>query len=549
MDKLKPHQLAGAHQMYNILREHGGVLLSDALGLGKTRQVISLLALIEFKRCIILVPASVLSHWKKEFELMHGDGDGVVFFYHHSIDGKSVPKCDRLLVVTTTQTFENNSLHTQKWEVVVVDEATSIKNPKTTISMRLKSMAPKYRILITGTPSQNNLNEIHSLFEFIAPNILGPKELFEQEMTLPVKIGTKRDASKEQREHASKIIDTLQRMISPLILRRTMTKPVIKRELVVWCDQEPLEKKFYNELKSKKNNEHELRSVLNGTSPTMRSHLSGKQQMLKKMLKHLAITCMESVAVFVQRIEFMKWVIDIMKSKGISVGVICGSISAKKRQRVIDDFNSDRLQVLVATTRSSATGINLTSCAHLIIAEADWNASIDDQAAARSFRLSSTVNTTVYRLITSDTIEEKIYDVQLQKTTANQALLKHLTESISSPAKDVVDWPTWVPAKTSSHDGIVAKLSLDEEEYTRFCKRYEQRKHTLEKNTKRDAFVTKKLLRRFIRDKTGVSTCAIVDFHRVLFEKHNIDIAPNTYRKILYKIATMNKRSQLWILK
>ena len=557
---LRPHQIDGAHKMHTILQQEGGVLLSDALGLGKTRQVIALLALLDFTRAVILVPASVLPHWKNEFELMHGDErhDGKVHFYHRSIDGTTVPECTRLIVVTTTQTFENNSLHTEHWDVVVVDEATSIKNPKTTISMRLKSMKPVYRVLITGTPSQNNLNEIHSLFEFIAPEMLGPKDLFDKQFSVPVKLGTRRDASEVQRTEASRIINTLQRMISPLIVRRTLAKPVSKREMVVWCKQEPLEQDIYSALKSKKNNDHELRSILNGTATkVMDGHLSGKQKILQEMILRFVQTDLESVAVFVQRIDLMIWIVKTMESKGITVGVIHGSVSASKRQNVIDDFNADRIQLLVATTRSSATGINLTSCAHLIIAEVDWNASVDDQAAARSFRLSSTVNTTVYRLITSDTIEQKIYDVQLQKTTANQALMKGITEPISSEDKAmrVVDWPSWTPnSTTSSHDSIVAKLSLDEQEYRDFCHQYKLQKHTREqiskKAEKNSAFATRILLKRFItQSETGVSTRAVVDFHKVLFEKHRVDIKPTLYRRILYKVASMNKQSQLWNLK
>jgi SNF2 family DNA or RNA helicase len=558
METLKPHQISGAHKMYKILQKYGGVLLSDALGLGKTRQVIALLALLDFKRCVILVPASVILHWKKEFEIMHGDDEenGMVYVFHRSLHQDTIPSnCGRLIVITTTQTFENCSLHTQKWDVVVVDEATSIKNHATTISLRLKSMTTKYRILVTGTPSQNNLNEIHSLFEFISPDILGSKELFDQQMSIPVTLGTKRNATKEQRENASKIIDILQRMISPLVIRRTIQKPVVKRELVVWCDQEPLEKQLYQSLSSKKANVHELRSILNGTAKAMSFHISGKQKKLQEMIDQIVLKRLETVAVFVQRIDLLKWIVAFLKSNNITFGIICGSVSAKKREDIIEGFNCEKLQVLVATTRSSATGINLTNCAHLIIAEADWNASIDDQAAARSFRMSSSVNTTIYRLITNDTIEEKIYDVQLQKTTANQAFLKHITESVSAinESSVVVDWPLWTPGKVSSHDKIVAKLALDHNEYIQFCKQYDSqklqyKKHTL-KRTKRNAFRTKKLLQKFIRENCDVSTSSIVHFHRVLFEKHRINIEPHAYRKILYKIAVMDKQTQFWKLK
>ncbi|KAF0718759.1 Aste57867_1505 [Aphanomyces stellatus] len=466
---LFPHQKEGLSWLYSLHQQNAGGILGDDMGLGKTIQICAYLSCLHRMQLIhsvlLACPASVLWHWVREMHkwcpeirvvLLHSSGSSTASY------GATINKVFTKggMLVTTYENLRANAetLIPKEWEYVILDEGHKIRNPDAEITLVAKQLRTVHRIILTGSPIQNRLKELWSLFDFVFPGKLGTFPTFEDEFVLPIRHGGYANASKMQVLMAYKCALVLRDLIAPYMLRRMKKDVQIatdlpnKMEQVIFCNLTSAQISAYKtflcspEVRSILSREIKpfraltvLRHICNHpdlvintserhTAPIVYPKIedmeddygsidqSGKMQVLEIILR-VWKSQGHRVLVFAQHRRTIDILAKMMRSLEYMYCRLDGTTSVRERQTLIDAFNApdSNLFVFLLTTRAGGIGINLTGADRVVIFDPDWNPSTDMQARERSWRLGQTKQVTIYRLITSGTIEEKIYHRQLFK--------------------------------------------------------------------------------------------------------------------------------------
>ncbi|ABN65578.2 DNA dependent ATPase [Scheffersomyces stipitis CBS 6054] len=493
--------------LWELYSQKTGGIIGDEMGLGKTIQVISFVAGLHYsglldKPVLVVVPATVLNQWVNEFHrwwpplrciILHSIGSGMgksavrseeklEEFLENSdptqsknslrginsqINAKEI--VDRVMekghvLVTTYVGLRIYSKHIlpREWGYVVLDEGHKIRNPDSDISLTCKQIKTYNRIILSGTPIQNNLIELWSLFDFVFPGRLGTLPVFQQQFSIPINMGGYANASNIQVQTGYKCAVILRDLISPYLLRRLKSDVAQdlpkKNEMVLFVkltqvQQELYEKFLHSEelssiLKGRRNvlmGVDILRKICNHPDLVNRDILehkknynygnpvkSGKMQVLKNLLQ-LWQSQEHKTLLFCQTRQML----DILEKFVANLRLLDidheyftylrmdGSTPIAKRQDLVDKFNSDpNLHVFLLTTKVGGLGVNLTGADRVIIYDPDWNPSTDIQARERAWRLGQKKDITIYRLMTTGSIEEKIYHRQIFKTFLTNKILK-----------------------------------------------------------------------------------------------------------------------------
>lgn len=434
---LRPYQEAGYAWLDQMAGLGFGACLADDMGLGKTLQVITYLAerrqMNPEEKNLLIVPASLIGNWEKE--LHRFAPDLTVCVLHGSTAAKlaeELQASDAFLTITTYgMAGRLTGLAERTWDCVILDEAQAIKNPGTQQSKAVKKIPARYRIAMTGTPIENNLSNLWSLFDFLNKGLLGTTKEFDS-------------YTKALREKGSYV--GLKRMVSPFILRRLKTDRNVIADL-----PEKLEVTDYVELTRKQialyNKEVlDLEEKLQGQEETgiARKGLvlqsisrfkqicnhpdqylgleaydpadSGKMQTLMEICETIREKH-ERVLVFTQYKEITAHLDEILNQvfgrKGL---VIHGDVKVKDRTRLVDEFNGDAyVPYMILTIKAGGTGLNLTRANHVVLFDRWWNPAVENQAVDRAFRIGQTKNVMVHKFITRATIEEKIAELIASK--------------------------------------------------------------------------------------------------------------------------------------
>lgn len=495
--------------LWELYNQKTGGIIGDEMGLGKTIQVISFLAGLHYsqlldKPILIVVPATVLNQWINEFHkwwppmrcvILHGIGSGMgnkiseekLEEYLETHDPKSSTSknlnahnqinaqeiVDRVqekghVLVTTYVGLKIYSKYIlpREWGYCVLDEGHKIRNPDSVISLTCKQVKTYNRIILSGTPIQNNLLELWSLFDFVFPGRLGTLPVFQQQFSIPINMGGYANASNVQVQTGYKCAVILRDLISPYLLRRLKSDVAQdlpkKNEMVLFVKltqvQLDLYEKFLHSeelnsiLKGRRNvlmGVDVLRKLCNHPDLVSRDILmhkrnydygnpskSGKMQVLKSLLqlwqqhKHKTLLFCQTR----QMLDILeKFVANLRQfdSNGqesenyFTYLRMDGSTPIARRQNLVDQFNGDpNLDVFLLTTKVGGLGVNLTGADRVIIYDPDWNPSTDIQARERAWRLGQKKDITIYRLMTAGSIEEKIYHRQIFKTFLTNKILK-----------------------------------------------------------------------------------------------------------------------------
>lgn len=343
----------------------------------------------------------------------------------------------------------------RQWGYCVLDEGHKIRNPNSDISLLCKSIKTPNRIILSGTPIQNNLTELWSLFDFVFPGRLGTLPIFQSEFAVPINIGGYANATNVQVQTAYKCAVVLRDMISPYLLRRMKVDVAAdlpkKSEKVLFCKLTKVQRSAYEEfLKSK-----ELESIIKGK----RQVLYGID-ILRKICNHPDLVNREMLQLKPGydygapeksgKMQVVKALIDLWKSQGHRTLLFCqtrqmmdilgnflerlsgvkylrmdGATPVGQRQTLVDTFNEDvTYHVFLLTTRVGGLGVNLTGADRVLIFDPDWNPSTDMQARERAWRLGQKKDVVIYRLMTAGSIEEKIYHRQIFKQFLTNKILK-----------------------------------------------------------------------------------------------------------------------------
>ncbi|KAJ3129731.1 hypothetical protein HK100_008455 [Physocladia obscura] len=341
------------------------------------------------------------------------------------------------------------------WAYVVLDEGHKIRNADADITLACKKLRTPHRIILSGTPIQNNLKELWSLYDFVFPGRLGTLPVFLVQFEVPIRLGTYANASNLQVQTAQRCAAILRDLISPYLLRRFKSDVAAdlpqKTESVLFCKLTKEQRRLYEDyvhsdivlgaIDGKRNALGAIDGVrkicnhpdlLHRDTEKQKSNYgdperSGKMQVLKQILilwkrqGHRAL-------VFCQTRQMQEILELFVKSEGHKYFRMDGTTPIKLRIGMVDSFNADSsITVFLLTTKVGGLGINLTGANRVLIFDPDWNPSTDIQARERAWRLGQTKEVAVYRLMMSGTIEEKIYHRQIYKQFLTNGILSDVS--------------------------------------------------------------------------------------------------------------------------
>ncbi len=434
--ELRPYQQEGFEWLSRLISWGAGALLADDMGLGKTIQAIALL-LSRAKEGpqLVVMPAAVLFNWSDELQRF-APGLSAKMLQQAEDRKKLVDEAEAGDVVLTTYgilSAEIEALSGREWATVVLDEAHNIKNRDTRMSkaaMQLKSAA---RVLLTGTPLQNNLGEIWNLFEFANPGLLGSSQSFAERFIIPIERNKDRNCQR-----------LLKRLISPFILRRTKAEVLDelpeKTEVTLRVELSEAERTLYESLRETASQRLETGEInpIEALAELMKLRqaacaaelvnpkLKLESSKINAFLK-LADTLIEGghrALVFSQFTSYLAILRKELDKKKIKYLYLDGATPAGQRQKLVDAFQKGEMPLFLISLKAGGTGLNLTAADYVAILDPWWNPAIESQASDRAYRIGQENPVTIYRLIAENTIEEKIIRLHETKKSLADALLE-----------------------------------------------------------------------------------------------------------------------------
>ncbi|MCF7956739.1 MAG: DEAD/DEAH box helicase, partial [Phycisphaerae bacterium] len=452
---LRPYQEHGVAWLNLQAQLRLGACLADDMGLGKTLQVLALLsALRENSRSkrkspsLLVVPASLLGNWKQEAERFTPSLK-LTFLHPAENDRKAIEKTGKepekelaetdLAVTTYSMLTRQEWLSEINWNLVILDEAQAIKNHSTRQSKAAKKLSANSRIALTGTPVENRLGDLWSLFDFLNPGLLGSANVF-------------KGFIKSLQERETDQFGPLRKLVSPYILRRLKTDRTIisdlpeKIETSSYCKLSKTQIKLYgqavNALESALDTADGIarrgvvlqylmrfKQICNHPSQLTgdgeyNPQNSGKFLRLKEICEEIA-SRQEKVLIFTQFREITDPLSDYLSTVfGRSGLILHGGVPVKKRKVMVEQFQSDDgPPFFILSLKAGGTGLNLTAASHIIHFDRWWNPAVENQATDRAFRIGQKRNVLVHKFVTNGTIEEKIAEMIAEKQKMADGIL------------------------------------------------------------------------------------------------------------------------------
>lgn len=426
--ELRPYQQTGLKWLWTNVSKGFGVCMADDMGLGKTIQIISLILKLKEegslkKPVLVICPTTLMGNWMKELQLFAPSLDAVIY---HGAERKLEVNHDVILTTYAIMRIDVEELKKQTWGMVIVDEAQNIKNPDTAQTLAIKTLKADVKVAMTGTPVENRLTELWSIFDFINQGYLGSLREFQKSYAIPI------ERFKENSRAAK-----LKMSVSPFVLRRLKTdKHVIsdlpeKMVLNEYCylskPQAVLYEKTLNEMMAKisefsginrRGNIFKLITALKQIcnhpyqflkSGEMSRELSGKMDKCISTVQSI-LDNGEKTLIFTQYKEMGDILCKVISEEcGTEPLFFHGSLTVPQREDLINRFQTeDDAKVMILSLKAGGTGLNLTSATNVIHYDLWWNPAVEDQATDRTYRIGQDKNVMVHRMITLGTFEEKI---------------------------------------------------------------------------------------------------------------------------------------------
>ncbi|KAK4772718.1 hypothetical protein SAY86_014493 [Trapa natans] len=497
---LYPHQREGLKWLWSLHCQQKGGILGDDMGLGKTMQICGFLAGLFhsrlIKRVLIVAPKTLLSHWIKELSAVGLSKKTKEYFgtcpkarqyeLHYVLQHKGI-------LLTTYDIVRNNSKSLKgdayfkeyededsiAWDYMILDEGHLIKNPNTQRAKSLLEIPSAHRIIISGTPIQNNLRELWSLFYFCCPELLGDKKEFKEKYEDRILCGNDKRASDREKRIGSTVAKDLRERIQPYFLRRlksevfredndSVAKLSKKNEVIVWLRLTSCQRRIYEAYLNselvlsafydsplaaltilKKICDHPLlltkraaEDVLEGMdsmdnpedvhmAEKLANYIADVGEEKAFLEKHDSISCKMSfimslldnlipeghnVLIFSQTRKMLNLIQESLVSNGYKYLRIDGTTKASDRIKIVNEFQEGTVApVFLLTSQVGGLGLTLTKADRVIVVDPAWNPSTDNQSVDRAYRIGQKKDVIVYRLMTCGTVEEKIYRKQIYK--------------------------------------------------------------------------------------------------------------------------------------
>lgn len=456
---LRDYQIQGLNWLISLYENRLSGILADEMGLGKTLQTISFLGWLRYYQGIdgpflVIVPKSTLDNWRREFAKWTPEVNVLVLQGNKEERAELIK--DRLMTtdfdvcITSYEMVirEKSKLGKFRWEYMVIDEAHRIKNEQSSLSQIIRLFYSRNRLLVTGTPLQNNLHELWALLNFLLPDVFGDDQVFDEWF------------ESQEEGNQDDMVKKLHQVLSPFLLRRVKadveTSLLPKKETNVYVGMTSMQIEWYrrllendidavNGVVGKREGKTRLLNIVmqlrkccnhpylfEGAEPgppyTTDEHLvfnSGKMVVLDKLLKKMKEQG-SRVLIFSQMSRMLDILEDYCYFRGYNYSRIDGSTDHEDRIEAIDEYNkpdSDKF-VFLLTTRAGGLGINLTSADVVVLYDSDWNPQADLQAMDRAHRIGQKKQVKVFRFVTENAIEEKVLDRAAQKLRLDQLVIQ-----------------------------------------------------------------------------------------------------------------------------
>ena len=497
---LRPHQIEGVKFMYRCVTgmidpKANGCIMADEMGLGKTLQCITLLWTLlkqspeagkpTIEKAIVACPSSLVRNWANELVKWLGK-DAINPF---TIDGKASKEeltrqlhqwaiasgrsVTRPVIIVSYETLRLNveALKGTPIGLMLCDEGHRLKNGDSQTFNALNSLNVSRRVILSGTPIQNDLSEYFSLISFANPDLLGSRAEFRKRFELPILRGRDADASEAERKRGDECLAELLSIVNKFIIRRTndlLSKYLpVKYEHVVFCNLAPFQADLYNYfitspdiqalLRGKGSQPLKAIGILKklcnhpdlldlpgdlpgceqyfpedfvpkdarGRDRDVKSWYSGKMIVLDRMLARIRAETNDKIVLISNYTQTLDLFERLCRSRGYGCLRLDGTMNVNKRQRLVDKFNDPNGDefVFLLSSKAGGCGLNLIGANRLVLFDPDWNPAADQQALARVWRDGQKKDCFVYRFIATGTIEEKIFQRQSHKQSLSYCVV------------------------------------------------------------------------------------------------------------------------------
>jgi superfamily II DNA or RNA helicase len=448
--QLRPYQERGLAWLAFLRRFGAGACLADDMGLGKTIQLIALLlheregdAPLATGPTLLVCPVSLVGNWRRELARF---APSLKVMVHHGAgredEGDNFAEQARQhdVVITTYSLVGRDAdlLTKVSWNGIVADEAQNLKNPTTQHAKVLHGLPGGYRVAMTGTPVENHLGDLWSIFHFINPGLLGGWEEFRRIYSLPI-----------ERYRDTDAVNRLRRQVGPFILRRLKTDPNIIADLPeklentvlvnLSVEQAALYEATVQEMLDRVDEatgiaRHgavlagltKLKQICNHPQAALGGPLagqSGKLERLTEMLREV-VEQGDRALLFTQFAQFgARLQPYLTRVLGCSVLYLDGSTPQPVREQLIDRFQAGEAPLFLLSLKAGGVGLNLTAASHVFHIDRWWNPAVEDQATDRAYRIGQTRRVMVYKLVTAGTLEERIDKLLTEKRSLSEQVI------------------------------------------------------------------------------------------------------------------------------
>jgi SNF2 family DNA or RNA helicase len=459
---LRPYQQSGFHWLQALDELGWGGCLADDMGLGKTLQTISFLQFLKERypgsTQLVVCPTSLIFNWENELQKFCPT---LKFYTHYGLQREfNETHFNEFDIVLTTYGVVRNDLEKLTdflWQYIILDESQAIKNPDARVTKAVSQLRAVNRVILSGTPVQNNTSDLYAQFNFLNPGLLGSREFFNREFANPIdKLG-----SKEKTLH-------LKKLIHPFTLRRT--KEQVAKDLpdktvtVLWCTMEAEQRKLYNHYRDGYRNKLLKKIDEQGISKSGIDVLEGLLR-LRQICDHPALVnkgedALKSsvkieelirevqenggthkVLVFSQFTEMLKLIKQEFEEAGISYCYLDGSTSLPKRKEQVTTFTEDESKkAFLISLKAGGVGLNLTVADYVYLVDPWWNPAAEQQAIDRAHRIGQKRKVFAYKMICKDSVEEKILQLQQRKKMLADDLIQEDAGFVKSLSREDVEF-------------------------------------------------------------------------------------------------------------
>ncbi len=450
---LRPYQEIGFQWLCALAKFGFGGILADDMGLGKTLQVLAFLAAQPGTHALVVCPASLVFNWEAECQRFYPSAKIAAVAGAAAARQMQIEDFDKQDILITSYDLLKRDIdcyENKYFDYVIVDEAQYIKNASTQAAKSVKSIASGCRFALTGTPIENRLSELWSIFEFLMPGYLYSYKRFKDELESPVA---------ESKDDVARM--RLSRLVRPFILRR-LKKDVLK-EL-----PDKIEEVVYARMEGRQNSLYQAREkqlLMTLSKQTEEEFKTQKLQMLAELtaLRQICCdpslvyenyehesaktkTCVEvvqnavsgghKVLLFSQFATMLDRLFKILQEQGLRIFMLTGKTSKEERRRLVAEFQSGAADVFLISLKAGGTGLNLTAADMVIHYDPWWNIAAQNQATDRAHRIGQDNKVTVLRLIMKGTIEERILKMQEDKQNLADSIISEDGVSIAGLDKE-----------------------------------------------------------------------------------------------------------------